>query len=163
MLTTVMFSTERSSSVISLTLETHWSVTPAELTIRDEPSACSPSSSNSAVSTTVTVAPVSTMKSYGPAPFSFTATTERLPLYGRRDTVAVCRDCADPGTAANESRTPTLRRAQNRVRLFMAVVSDFLKESGFDCLHSLKRKRTSSRANVFRTLRGILRWTEFFS
>src|ERR1700722_17843345 len=137
MLTTVMFSTERSSSVISLTLETHWSVAPAELTIRVEPSACSPSSANNAVSTTVTVAPVSTMKSYGPAPFSFTATTERLPLYGRRDTVTVCQDCADPCTVANENRAPTLRRAQNRVRLFMTVVSGFPKESGFNCLHSL--------------------------
>jgi hypothetical protein len=31
----------------------------------------------------------------------------------------------------------------------MTVVSDFLKESVFDFLHSLKRKRTSSSAIVF--------------
>jgi hypothetical protein len=39
------------------------------------------------------------MKSYGPAPFSFTATTVRASLEGGIDTVTVCGDSADTGTA----------------------------------------------------------------
>jgi hypothetical protein len=44
-----------------------------------------------------------------------------------------------------------LRKAQKRVRLFMTVVSTFVKEPAFGCPHFLKRKQTSSSANVFRT------------
>jgi hypothetical protein len=42
-----------------------------------------------------------------------------------------------------------LRKVQKRVRLFMAVVSTFVKEPAFGCPHFLKRKQTSSSANVF--------------
>src|ERR1700722_13950120 len=112
MLTTATFWVERQSNAISCTTERIWLVTPAELVTRDEPSTRSLSSWNKAVSSTVTVAPVSTMKSYGPAPFSITATTVRAPLEGRIDTITVCRDSADIGTAANESRMTTERRAQ---------------------------------------------------
>src|SRR3984885_7480997 len=112
MLTTATFWVERQSNAISCTTERIGLFTPAELITRDDPSTRSASSGNRVVSSPVTVAPVSTMKAYGPAPFSITATTVRAPLEGRIDTVTVCGDSADTGTAANESRMTTKRRAQ---------------------------------------------------